>query len=127
MAAHKKVQPMKLLTDAQRAQLMANGKAQATVKGTPQEHDFFPVVKLFTSDGGCTWLLSEIDPDYPDIAWGVADLGMDCTEFGTISLSEIEQVRGRLGLPVERDLHFKATKPISAYLREAARIGRLVA
>ena len=35
---------MKLLTQAQRQQLLDNGRRQATVKGTPDEIDFPPVV-----------------------------------------------------------------------------------
>jgi len=54
---------MKLLTSAQRAKLLDNGRRQAAVKGTPAELDFQPVVKLFTPDAQCTWLLTEIDPD----------------------------------------------------------------
>ena len=42
---------MKLLTKAQREQLLDNGRRQAAVKGTPAEIDFFPVVKLFDPCG----------------------------------------------------------------------------
>jgi hypothetical protein len=35
-------------------------------------------------------------------------------------------VRGELGLLVERDLHFDADKPISAYADEAREHGRIV-
>lgn len=44
-----------------------------------------------------------------------------------MSLAELMSVRGRLGLLVERDLHFAASKPISAYAREARLAGRIVA
>ena len=66
------------------------------------EPDFLPVVKLFTPDAGCTWLLTEIDPDDPDIAFGLCDLGIGYPELGSVSLSELASVRGRLGLAVER-------------------------
>jgi hypothetical protein len=36
--------------------------------------DFQPVVKLFMPDADRTWLLTEIDPDNPDIAFGLCDL-----------------------------------------------------
>jgi hypothetical protein len=36
-----------------------------------------------------------------------------------VSLLELAIVRGKLGLPVERDLHFEADKPVSAYADEA--------
>jgi hypothetical protein len=35
-------------------------------------------------------------------------------------------VRGKLGLPIERDLHFVADKPLSAYADEARERGRIV-
>jgi hypothetical protein len=31
----------------------------------------------------------------------------DFDEFGTFSLSELESVRGPMGLTIERDIHFK--------------------
>jgi Protein of unknown function (DUF2958) len=67
---------MKLLTEAQRAKLIDNGRRQAAVKGTPNEQDFEPVVKVFDPCGAATWLLTEIDPDDETIAWGLCDLGM---------------------------------------------------
>lgn len=112
----------KLITDEQRAQLLANGRHSI-------EHDGFdplPVVKLFTPDAGATWLLTEIDPDDHDHAFGLCDLGLGFPELGYVSLAELQSVRGRLGLPVERDLHFTASKPISAYAREAQLAERIV-
>lgn len=113
---------MKLFTQAQHAKLIANGKASAI-----EEHDHFPVVKLFTPDAGCTWLLSEIRADDPDIAFGLCDLGMGCPELGYVSLSELQNVRGRLGLPIERDLSFKADRRLTAYAAEACLTGRITA
>jgi hypothetical protein len=40
---------MKLLAQAQREQLLDNGRRQAAVKGTPAEIDFHPVVIHATS------------------------------------------------------------------------------
>lgn len=114
---------MKLLTKAQFEQLLQNGRRQAAVKGTPDEIDFRPVVKLFDPCGASTWLLTEIEPEDHDVAWGLCDLGMGFPEFGTVSLSELASVRGSLGLGIERDLHFKADKPISAYIEEASQLG----
>ena len=74
---------MKLLTQAHYAQLLDNGRRQAAVKGTPDELDFYSVVKLFDPCGAGTWLLTEVEPDDPDIAWGLCDLGMGFP-FGVI-------------------------------------------
>jgi hypothetical protein len=113
----------KLITDEQRAQLLANGR-----QSLEQENfDPAPVVKLFTPDAGATWLLTEMDPDDHDHAFGLCDLGLGYPELGWVSLAEIATVRGRLGLPIERDLHFAAQKRLSTYAREAGLAGRIVA
>ncbi|WP_432431077.1 DUF2958 domain-containing protein [Mesorhizobium loti] len=33
--------------------------------------EFVPVLKLFTPDAGATWLLTEIYPEHPDLAFGL--------------------------------------------------------
>jgi Protein of unknown function (DUF2958) len=65
---------MELITAELRERLLEQGRKQAPVRGTSDEIDFRPVVKLFTPDANCTWLLSEIDPENPDIAFGLCDL-----------------------------------------------------
>ena len=114
---------MKLITEELRAQLLANGRMS-------MQHDDFdplPVVKLFTPDAGATWLLTEIDPEDHDRAFGLCDLGLGFPELGYVSLAELQSLRGHLGLPVERDLHFRATQSIGAYARAAHLEGRIVA
>jgi hypothetical protein len=88
-----------LFTDEQRARLLANGAATLA----DPSHDPWPVVKLFTPDAGATWLVTEIDPEEPNRLWALCDLGLGFAEYGTVWLSEIEELRGHLGLPVERD------------------------
>jgi Protein of unknown function (DUF2958) len=110
---------MKLLTKSIYEQLLANGRKQEPLRGTEGEIDFRPVVKLFTPDAGCTWLLTEPDPEEPDIAFGLCDLGMGCPELGAVRISELESVRGRIGLPVERDRHFAPAHTLSVYARAA--------
>ena len=114
-----------LFTPAQREQLLDNGRRQAAVKGTSDEIDFRPVVKLFNPVGAATWLLTEIDPDDETKAWGLCDLGMGFPEFGTVSLTELASYRGRLGLGIERDLYFEARGPISAYIAAANEAERI--
>lgn len=103
------------MTSTLHAQLLRNGTEQAPLRGTPDERDFRPVVKLFTPDAACTWLLTEIDPDDHDIAFGLCDLGMGYPELGSVSLSELASIRGGLGIPVERDLHFEPAYTIADY------------
>jgi len=63
------------------------------------------VVKVFTPDSGWTWYASEFDGT--DTFFGLVD-GFE-KELGCFSLSELASVRGKLGLPVERDRYFRPT------------------
>jgi hypothetical protein len=116
---------MTLFTQVQTKKLLANCHEQIINNDAGHSDiDFKPVVKLFTPDAQCTWLLTELGND--DIAYGLCDLGLGCPELGYVSLAELATVRGKLGLPVERDLHFNADKALSAYADEARAQGRIV-
>ncbi len=117
---------MKLLTKHIHDKLLANGAKQDEVRGTAQEIDFHPVVKLFTPDGACTWLLTELDPESSDISFGLCDLGMGFPELGSVSMTELQSVRGLIGLPIERDKFFKASHTLSIYTRAASQAQRIV-
>ena len=110
---------MELLTNDQIATLLANGAV--TARG--EEHDPKPVVKLFTPVSNATWLLTELDPVDPDLAFGLCDLGLGCPELGYVRISELQSVRGRLGPLVERDLYFTADRTLSEYAVAARRSG----
>lgn len=117
---------MKLITEAQREQLLANGRKQRqTIDNGDDPLDFIPVVKFFTPDANATWLLTELEPGDPGITFGLCDLGLGCPELGYVSLTELATVRGPLGLPVERDLGFNANKTLSAYAEAARTAGRV--
>jgi hypothetical protein len=117
---------MNLLTTLQRTQLLENGRQQrAAIDRGTEPLDFAPVVKLFTPDGNATWLLTELEPDDPDIAFGLCDLGLGSPELGYVRLTELARVRGPLGLAVERDLGFDADRTLSAYAAAAHAAGRI--
>ena len=59
--------------------------------------------KFFTPDSNWTWYITEFDGE--DTFFGVVD-GHE-KELGYFSLAELEEVTGPMGLPIERDLHFK--------------------
>ena len=73
-----------------------------------QEHGADPLVicKFFTPDGSWTWYALEFDGE--DVFFGLV-IGFE-SELGYFSLSELQAVRGPLGLPIERDLHFQPTR-----------------
>lgn len=62
-------------------------------------------VKFFTPDAGWTWYASEFDGQ--DTFFGLVN-GLEL-ELGYFSLAELLEIRGQLGLPVERDRYFKPT------------------
>ena len=112
-----------LIPDDLLAKLIENDRTSEERDG----FDPFPVVKLFTPDAGATWLFTEACPEGEDVRlFGLCDLGMGCPELGYAMLSEIEDVRGKLGLPVERDLYFKAEHRLSTYVRIARHAGMIV-
>lgn len=87
---------MKLLTKALRAKLPGL-YATETVK------EPLVICKFFTPDAGWAWYAIEFDGK--DTFFGYVD--GDFPELGYFSLCELESIRGKLGLPVERDLWFK--------------------
>jgi hypothetical protein len=105
---------MHLLTEKQLQELTKNGLPKNRSK------DHFPIAKLFTPDAGATWLLTELDCKDTSIAFGLCDLGFGFPELGYVSLEELHEVRGPLGLPIEQDKYFEAKFPLSVYA-EAAR------
>jgi hypothetical protein len=112
-----------LIPDDLLARLIDNGRTAEVQDG----FDPFPVVKLFTPDAAATWLITEAYPEGSDVRlYGLCDPGLGSPELGYVMLSEIEDVRGKLGLPVERDLWFKAERRLSVYAKIADHAGMIV-
>ena len=78
-----------------------------------QGTDALAIVKFFTPDSSWTWYASEFDGD--DLFFGLA-VGVE-PELGYFRLSELQSVRGKLGLPVERDRFFEPT-PLRVLLEQ---------
>ena len=113
---------VELLTPDLRTDLLARGAAALD----DSHFDPHPLVKYFTPDAGATWLISWAESDGDDlILWGLCDLGLGYPEIGPVRLSELLTVRGHLRLPVERDLCFVGSRPLSAYARDATRLGAI--
>ena len=112
-----------LFTAAQRQRLLVNGRRSAA----GEDIDPRPVVKLFLPDGRATWLLTELDPTEPPRAFGLCDLGLGAPEVGYVDLNELARLRGCQRLLVERDRHFVADRPLSAYATAARAAGRITA
>ena len=69
--------------------------------------DAVAYLKLFTPDSQWSWYATEHDGQ--DLLFGLV-CGLE-TELGYFRLSELRNVRGPLGLPIERDLYWEP-KPL---------------
>nr|WP_137828330.1 DUF2958 domain-containing protein [Methylobacterium sp. L1A1] len=110
-----------LLMPFQREQHLANGGRTAL----GEEIESLPIVKLFMPDGPGTWLSSKLDPTEPTRAFGLCNTCLGSPELGYVDHTELAALRSRLRLPVGRDLHFRADRPLSAYTAKAQTTGRI--
>ena len=104
--ANDKIRGMKLLPKEIREQLpplySQDGKGGKAIVYT----------KYFTPSSNWTWLITEGEPvldesqNEVDYKFFGLVFGHE-REFGYVLLSELEEVRGPMGLPIERDLHFR--------------------
>lgn len=113
------------ITPEQREKLLNNGLQSA--RDAEGAFDPIPVVKLFQPDGAATWLLTELDPNDPDLAYGLIDRGDGTPDLDYVRLSAIAEVRGGLGLAVEQDRSFRPCKSLSLYHQAAKTAGCITA
>jgi len=102
-------------------ELLTKEIRQAFKKIGSQEHvemgEQVCVVKFFDPTGSWTWYATEFDGE--DTFFGLVD-GFEL-EWGTFSLSELQSVKGRFGLGIERDRYIGMPK-----LKDISRLtGRL--
>lgn len=90
---------MTLLTPELRATL-------PRLRSTENVEDPVVHVKFFDPCSDWTWYVTEFDGQ--DLLFGVV-YGLE-REWGYFSLRELESVRGRLGLGIERDIYFKSCR-----------------
>jgi hypothetical protein len=87
---------MKLLTEEIRKKLPPLGSQSDNL-------DPIIIVKFFTPWSYWTWYAYEFDGE--DIFFGYVKGHFN--EIGSFSLSELESVKGPMGLTIERDIHFR--------------------
>jgi len=112
---------MQLIPEPLRARMLANDQ------NFPNDDDPIPVVKLITPDASAAWLLTEIDSDHQDRAFGLSDTGHGSPRLGYVSLSAIASIKDPRGRPVHRDHSFVPQFPLSVYLYAARRTGSITA
>lgn len=86
--------------------------------------DLNPVAKVFLPDSDFTAIFTEMDPDRK-LLFGLVDHGQGRMKVEAMSLAELEDLRGNWGCPVEVDTAFKPKMPLSGYVKDAARLGRI--
>ena len=109
---------MKLLTKAQRDKLAWNGRER-------DDLDPKPVCKWFNPTGVGTWLVFWTDPEDPDRAFVLADLGSP--ELGWVRISELEKITFPVVLGIERDKWFEPDDTMTGYAEKARVAGRIEA
>jgi hypothetical protein len=72
------------------------------------ESDPLVVAKLFDPCGSATWFILEYDP-VEKIAFSYVQ-GLIEDEFGYTSITELESIKGPLGIGIEQDLYFQQKK-----------------
>lgn len=82
---------------------------------TEEQKDPLVYCKLFLD--GWTWLILEISID-DNVCFGYVISPFCNGELGYFSLVEIQEVKGSLGIGVERDLHFKP-QPLSQFKKSS--------
>lgn len=86
--------------------------------------DLKPVAKCFLPDSDFTAIFTEMDPDRK-ILFGLVDHGGGRMKVCAMALTELEDLRGNWGCPVEVDTAFKPKMPLSGYVKQAAQLGRI--
>ena len=115
---------MKLITQKDRKQLLKNWTDDQGIRP--------PVVKIFSPVGAATWLIHSMNPQDPDILFGLCDPGSGFPELGYVPLSELDEIRVKVrigpmtgGIPLERDKYFRPTHNLLQYAEAAQQNNRI--
>ena len=96
---------------------------EANERRSTETAEDWPVVRLFTPLAKSVWLLSRIDPNENDKAFGLCDEGDRHPNLGYVSLEDLAHRFGHLS--VRWDTTFQADRPLSAYADAARKAGRI--
>ncbi|HHT9121253.1 MAG TPA: DUF2958 domain-containing protein [Candidatus Wunengus sp. YC63] len=103
---------MLLINNEVKQKLLENGKPENKDKDHP------PVVYISILGTKCHWLLSELDPEMPNIAFGLCDLGMGFPEMGYVDLNEIAELSMSASiLPIISMKAANSQYPLTTYWR----------
>jgi len=63
-------------------------------------------LKIFDPGGRGTWYITEFDGEDTLFGFCCSPLGSDCDELGYVSLEELQSVKNRFGIGMERDINW---------------------
>ena len=93
---------MKLLTKAIEKAFTKQGYT-----GDKEAKDVKAIARFFNPNGSATWYATEFDPITRNF-FGYVNLGdPQCAELGYFNLDELQSIRTRFGLGIERDMWFE--------------------
>ncbi|WP_276366208.1 DUF2958 domain-containing protein [Chryseolinea sp. H1M3-3] len=101
----------RFLPDRIHRTLISNGCLQLD-----QVDELYPPLKLFAPDDTGIWLIVKVMKHNPNIGYGLIDIGQGNPHQGYIDLQLLGGVRGKMGLPIERDVDFVAKYPQWVYV-----------
>lgn len=80
------------------------------------------LVKIFDPSSPWTWFVCAYEPE-SERAYGYVYSGLtpDFNEFGFFSVRELSELKGGMGLPMERDIHWDPDTPISKVIADGGR------
>lgn len=78
------------------------------------------IAKFFNPTGAGNWFATEYDPEEKVFFGYVSIYGDECDEWGSFSLKELEEFKGRMGLGIEREI-YTSEKPISEFNLDSLR------
>ncbi|MBS1778034.1 MAG: DUF2958 domain-containing protein [Bacteroidetes bacterium] len=103
---------MLIIDKETREKLLENGKPEN------RDQDHPPVVQISILSTDCVWLLSDLDPDAENIAFGLCDLGMGFPELGYVDLNEIAELSMSASvMPIIFVNKINATHQLTTYYR----------
>lgn len=79
------------------------------------------IAKFFNPVGIGYWFATEYDPKEKIFFGYVSLFGDHCDEWGNFSLEELESIKGRFGLGIERDINF-TERPMSEIIKQYTKI-----
>jgi hypothetical protein len=99
--------------------LMTKNLERRFAKVGSQENVKDPLIiaKFFNPAGAGTWYATEYDPERRTFFGYVSIFGDWNDEWGSFSLDELEEYKGRFGMGIERDLYFDE-QPASQVIKE---------